>query len=103
MITKHLKLKIMQQEFFDDLTIALPYLNDLQKKLTRLQNCKRLINTGEIDLIIFIKQPDSTRNVTLDQTDLPFNLKMELQCLLNDSIDELQRVYDNISTSLHKK
>lgn len=93
----------MQQQIFDDLTKTLPYLNDLQSKINKLQNSKRLLNTGEVDFIIVIKQPNNTRTFTLDQMDLPFNLKMEVQCLLNDSIDELQRIYDNISNALQGK
>ena len=93
----------MQQQIFDDLTKTLPYLNDLQAKITKLQNSKRLLSTGDVSFIIVIKQPDNSKTFSLDQNDLPFNLKMEFQCLLNDSIDELQRVYDNISNALQGK
>lgn len=93
----------MQQTMFDDLTLLLPYLADLQAKITRLQNCKRLVNTGEIELIIFIKQEVPKNTYTITQDDVPFNLKMEVQCLLNDSIDELQRVYQNLSNALDNK
>jgi hypothetical protein len=93
----------MQQTMFDDLTLLMPYLADLQAKITRLQNCKRLVNTGEIELIVIIKQEAPKNTYTITQDDVPFNLKMELQCLLNDSIDELQRVYSNLANAVPTK
>lgn len=93
----------MQQTMFDDLTLLMPYLADLQAKITRLQNYKRLVNTCEIELIVLIKQELPKTNYTLTQEDVPFNLKMELQCLLNDSIDELQRVYSNLANAVPTK
>lgn len=93
----------MQQTMFDDLTLLLPYLADLQAKIQRLQNLKRLVNSCEIDLIVMIKQEQPKANYTITQEDVPFNLKMEIQCLLNDSIDELQRVYENLSNAVNNK
>jgi len=95
------KLKTMQQQIFDDLTLLLPHLANLQQNIATLQELKRIVNKSETEIEILIHENKAHGlTYTLDQDSIPFTLKMEVQVLLNDSIDDLQRVYSNLASNL---
>ena len=97
------KLKTMQQQIFDDLTLLLPHLANLQQQITTLQELKRIITKEDTEIEILVHQNKGNGiTYTIDQTIVPFTLKMEVQVLLNDSIDELQRVYMNLALNMPK-
>jgi hypothetical protein len=92
----------MQQQIFDDLCKLLPELAELQAKITYLIDLKKKLQdqNHKVSIYISLDYPVEnpmlciTENITQDF--IPFNLRMELQQLLNDSIDEYQRVYLNL-------
>lgn len=91
----------MQQQIFDDLTLLLPHLANLQQNIATLQELKRIVNKNETEIEILIHENKAHGlTYTLDQDSIPFTLKMEVQVLLNDSIDDLQRVYSNLASNL---
>lgn len=91
----------MQQQIFDDLTLLLPHLANLQQNIATLQELKRIVNKSETEIEILIHENKAHGlTYTLDQDSIPFTLKMEVQVLLNDSIDDLQRVYSNLASNL---
>jgi len=93
----------MQQQIFDDLTLLLPHLADLKQKIETLQELKRIVDNSDTEIEILIHENKAHGlTYTLDQHSIPFTLKMEVQVLLNDSIDDLQRVYMNLALNLPK-
>ena len=91
----------MQQEIFDDLTQLLPYLADLNKKIETLQELKRIVyGDTAIEILIHHNTGTGINTYNLTEDFIPFNLKMEVQILLNDAIDHLQSTHLNLSYHL---
>lgn len=91
----------MQQEIFDDLRQLLPYLADLNKKIETLQELKRIVyGDTAIEILIHHNTDNGINTYNLTEEFIPFNLKMEVQILLNDAIDHLQSTHLNLSYHL---
>ena len=72
------------------------YVNDLQRKITTLQFIGKNLDGCHVDIIVTLK---CGSKVLLQQHFIPFNLAMEVRSLVDDSIDELQRMAVNIQNA----
>lgn len=80
----------MHHNLFSDLTLVLPYLADLDNRVTRCRELiKRLDNARAIEVHVVYECDEDT--VIIGQGDTPFNLSQEVKLLLEDTIDEYQR------------
>lgn len=71
-----------------------PYLNELSGKINTLQFIAK--NLQDVSITIEVTFSDGDK-LLLDQKLFPFNLGMELRCLIDDSIDDYQRRLKNLS------
>lgn len=74
-----------------------PYLAVLHGKINTLQFLGRNLSDTSVELLVTF--PDGDK-VILDQVLIPFNLTMELKTLIDDSIDEYQRIIKHL-TEVH--
>ena len=74
-----------------------PYLSVLHGKINTLQFLGRNLSDTSVELLVTF--PDGDK-VILDQVLIPFNLTMELKTLIDDSIDEYQRIIKHL-TEVH--
>lgn len=74
-----------------------PYLATLQGKINTLQFIGR--NLSDTDVEFMVTFPDGDRLI-VNQVLIPFNLQMELRTLIDDSIDEYQRIIKHL-TEVH--
>ena len=74
-----------------------PYLVVLHGKINTLQFLGRNLSITSVELLVTF--PDGDK-VILDQVLIPFNLTMELKTLIDDSIDEYQRIIKHL-TEVH--
>jgi hypothetical protein len=74
-----------------------PYLAELNGKINTLQFLGKNLNSTQVELIITFSDGDK---VIIDQKLIPFNLQMELRTLIDDSIDEYQRIAKHL-TEVH--
>lgn len=72
------------------------YVNDLQGKITTLQFIGKNLSGCQVDITITL---ECGSKVLLQQELIPFNLAMEIRSLVDDSIDELQRMAVNINNA----
>lgn len=94
----------MQQDIWADLTTTLPYLADLQAKIETLQTLKRIVNGDtDIEILIHHNTPNGVHTYNVSQEFVPFNIKMEVQILLNDAIDHLQQTHLQIGLHLEEQ
>ena len=80
-------------ELQTELKDAAPYLKELLGKIAVLQFVGKHLEN--VTITIEVTFPDSDK-VLLYQKLFPFNLEMELRCLIDDSIDDYQRRIKNI-------
>ena len=93
----------MQQELWDDLTLLMPYLADIQKKVDTLVELKRITNGDtSIEILIHHNTGNGINTYNLSQEFIPFNMRLEVQILLNDAIDHLQKHYLNLAFALEQ-
>ena len=94
----------MQQEIWDDLTQLMPYLADIQSKVDTLIELKRITNGDtSIEILIHHNTGNGINTYNISQEFLPFNMRMEVQILLNDAIDHLQKHYLNLAYALKEE
>ncbi len=72
------------------------YVNDLQGKISTLQFIGKNLAGCKVDIIVTL---ECGSKVLLQQHLIPFNLAMEVRILVDDSIDELQRMAVNIQNA----
>lgn len=84
----------MQKDLFNQVG---PYLAELNGKINTLQFLGKNLNSTQVELIITFSDGDK---VIIDQKLIPFNLQMELRTLIDDSIDEYQRIAKHL-TEVH--
>lgn len=93
----------MQANIFEDLTILLPYLSDLEEKINNLQQIRKTLTEQKFNTYIQVCYSDLNLPVrTINQDQLPFNLNQELLILIDDAIDEMQKQYSNLSQYKHQ-
>lgn len=94
----------MQQDIWADLTKVMPYLADLQAKIDTLQELKRIVNGDtDIEILIHHNTPNGVHTYNVSQEFVPFNIRMEVQILLNDAIDHLQQTHLNLAFHLDEE
>ena len=69
------------------------YLNMLQGKINTLQFLGSHLEGSQVQILVRF---DCGSNCLIEQHLIPFNLQMELRVLIDESIDEWQRMYKNI-------
>ena len=69
------------------------YLNMLQGKINTLQFLGTHLDGSQVQILVRF---DCGSKVLIEQNLIPFNLQMELRVLIDESIDEWQRMYKNI-------
>lgn len=74
-----------------------PYLAELNGKISTLQFLGKHLTGTQVELLVTF--PDGDK-VIIDQRLIPFNLQMELRTLIDDSIDEYQRIAKHL-TEVH--
>ena len=72
------------------------YVNDLQGKISTLQFIGKNLAGCQVDIVVTL---ECGSKVLLQQHLIPFNLAMEVRSLVDDSIDELQRMAVNIQNA----
>lgn len=75
-----------------------PYLAELNGKIHTLQFLGK--NLSDTQVHFEVTFPDGDR-VIIDQRLIPYNLKMELRTLIDDSIDEYQRIIKHLTEVHH--
>ena len=87
----------MQNSIFDhfnDLSFLIPYLSKLEDNINYLQSIRKIIANNKIDVQIQIICKKEAHFI--NQKDLPFDLATELTVLIDDSLTDLLRRYENI-------
>ena len=91
----------MQQEIWEDLTLLMPYLADIKSKVDTLVELKRITNGDtSIEILIHHNTGTGVHTYNISQEFIPFNMRLEVQILLNDAIDHLQKHYLNLAMHL---
>lgn len=92
----------MQTNIFDDLSLLLPYLADLEIKIQTLQKIRKIATLDTTEIIIDINNDDDIEWHTLTQKNTSLVIKDIILKLIDDSIDEYQRIYSNLSQYKHQ-
>lgn len=92
----------MQTNIFDDLSLLLPYLADLEIKIQTLQKFRKAALLESSDITINIDDEQEIDYYILSQKNTSLILRDIILKLIDDSIDEYQRIYANISQYKHQ-
>jgi zona occludens toxin (predicted ATPase) len=92
----------MQTNIFDDLSLLLPYLADLEIKIQTLQKIRKVAAMDTADITINIDDEKELEYYTFTQKNTSLILRDILLKIIDDSIDEYQRIYSNISQYKHQ-
>jgi len=92
----------MQTNIFDDLSLLLPYLSDLEIKIQTLQTIRKAALLDSSDITINIEDEQEIDYHILSQKNTSLLLRDIVLKIIDDSIDEYQRIYSNISQYKHQ-
>jgi hypothetical protein len=92
----------MQTNIFDDLSLLLPYLSDLEEKINNLQKIRKTLTEQKFETEICLCLTEFHKYLQITQKHLPFNLNQEMLIIIDDSIDEMQKQYSNLSQYKHQ-
>jgi hypothetical protein len=76
------------ENLFSDLSQILPYIAAIQQKIEYLKKVRQCLDDS--DIFIWICSDENCYYLK-DGSETPFNMKMEIRNLIEDSIDEYQR------------
>lgn len=87
----------MEKQIIDQ---VIPYLDELHGKIEILQLIGRNLGDAKVQIKITFDSGDACY---IDQKLIPFNMVMEVRALVNDSIDEYQRMAKHLNGLANEK
>ena len=84
----------MANDLFSDLSQVLPHLAGIEAKIRTLQSISKHLEESQIEILVVL--PDGDTSIVINQDIVPFNMRMEVRTLIDDSIDEFQRQLVNL-------